>query len=129
MTRAFLDEPRDAILATVNPDGSPHLTVVWYERAGDEICINTTADRVKPRNLARDPRVSLLVGDGRKHVRIEGTARVISTRAEALSGIHRLAVRYDGEEKADRDVRELYSKHERVGYAIRVSRVYVKERS
>ena len=60
--RAFLDAPRFAVLATVRPDGTPHLTVVWCERRGDEVIVNTTLPRSKARNLATDPRVSLLVG-------------------------------------------------------------------
>jgi len=49
--RAFLLEPRFAVLGTLRPDGSPHLTVVWYELRGDEIVFDTTTTRVKARNL------------------------------------------------------------------------------
>ena len=122
--RAFLDAPRLAVLATVRADGSPHLTVVWYGLRGDKVIVNTTVPRSKARNLARDPRVSLLVGEMARYVRLEGEARVVATGAAALRDIHDLAVRYDGEEAAERLTRTLWSTQERVTYAIAVRRIY-----
>ena len=120
----FLDAPRFAVLATVRADGSPHLTVVWYGLRADEVIVNTTVRRAKARNLARDPRVSLLVGEMARYVRLEGEARVVATGAAALRDIHDLAVRYDGEEAAERQTRTLWSTQERVTYAIAVRRIY-----
>ena len=125
-TREFLREPRDAVVTTINRDGSPHMTVVWYDLRGDELLLNTTDDRVKYRNLERDPRVTVLVGDGKRYVRVDGTARKVATGAEALKDIHDLAVRYEGPEAAERDTREVYSKKRRVTYLVRPRRVYVK---
>jgi len=122
--RAFLDAPRFAVLATVRPDGTPHLTVVWYERRADEVVVNTTAPRSKARNLASDPRVSLLVGEMERYVRLEGEARAVATGTAALADIRVLAVRYDGEEAAERQTRTVWSKQERVTYAIAVARLY-----
>ena len=126
VTREFLAAPRDAYVATMNNDGSPHVTVVWYDLRGDEMLINTTDDRVKYRNLERDPRVSVVVGDGAHYVRIDGTARKVATGAEALRDIHDLAVRYEGAETAERDTRDVYSKKRRVTYLVKPRRVYVK---
>src|SRR5439155_3596463 len=126
LTRAFLRETRDAFVTTINKDGTPHMTVVWFDMRGDEVLLNTADDRVKYRNLERDPRVSIIVGDGKHYVRIDGTARRAATGAEALRDIHDLAVRYEGEEAAERDTRELYSKKRRVTYLVRARRVYVK---
>lgn len=122
--RHFLEAPRFAVLATVNSDGSPHLTVVWYEFRDEEIVFNTTAPRVKAQNLARDPRVSILVGDEATYVRIDGRTREKARGSAALEDIRRLAVRYDGREQAERNVREVWSKQQRVTYAISVERVY-----
>jgi len=125
-TRAFLAEPRDAFVTTLNKDGSPHMTVIWYDMRGDEVLINTTDDRVKYRNLERDPRVSIVIGSGAHYVRIDGTARKVATGAEALKDIHDLAVRYEGAEAAERDTRNTYSKKRRVTYLVKPRRVYVK---
>ena len=35
--RAFLEEKRFAVLATIKRDGSPQQTVMWYELQGDQI--------------------------------------------------------------------------------------------
>ena len=125
-TRDFLGEPRDAFVTTINKDGSPHMTVIWYDLRGDEVLINTTDDRVKYRNLERDPRVSIVIGSGAHYVRVDGTARKTAIGAEALRDIHDLAVRYEGADAAERDTRDIYSKKRRVTYLVSPRRVYVK---
>lgn len=122
--RALLDEPRSADLATLNANGSPQLSIVWHERRGDEVVINTTAQRVKARNMDRDPRVSLLVGDPARYVRLDGVARVVATGPQALADIRALAVRYEGEEHAEKETRDVWSKQQRVTYAIAITRLY-----
>ena len=37
----FLDEPRYGVLATINADGSPQQTVMWFVREGDTIMMNS----------------------------------------------------------------------------------------
>jgi PPOX class probable F420-dependent enzyme len=51
------------VLATINKDGSPQLSNVLYvpDTADRLVRISTTADRVKARNLRRDPRAVLHV--------------------------------------------------------------------
>jgi PPOX class probable F420-dependent enzyme len=48
-------------LATILPDGRPHLTVVWVKRDGDDLLVSTTADRQQGKNMTRDPRVTLVI--------------------------------------------------------------------
>jgi PPOX class probable F420-dependent enzyme len=108
----------------VNEDGSAHLTVIWYGRREDEPIVNTTTPRKKAVNIGRDPRVSLLVGESDRYVRLDGVARIIATGEGALRDIHDLAVRYDGEAAAETQTREVWSKQERVTYAITVRRLY-----
>lgn len=121
--RAFLDAPRFGALATVEPDGSAQQTVMWYLLEGDEIMFNTARGRRKPDNIARDPRVSMLVFDGYSFVRVSGRARETATGEAALADIHRLAVWYGGEESAARGM-EQFRKDERVTYRFRIERVY-----
>ena len=122
--RTFLDAPRFAVLGTVNPDRSPHLSVIWYDRRGDEVIVNTTHERMKARNLAEDPRASLLVGESERYVRLDGVAHAVAFGDEALKDIRALGVRYDGEAAADRQVRAVWGKQDRVTYAIRIRHVY-----
>jgi len=59
--KAFFDATEFVTLATVQPDGQPQLSVVWVERDGDDLLMSTTTNRQKHRNLARDPRASVLL--------------------------------------------------------------------
>lgn len=61
--RRLLDGRNFATVATLDPDGGPHTSVVWYVRDGDDVLFSTQATRRKARNLARDPRVALTVYD------------------------------------------------------------------
>ena len=46
-------------LSTVNPDGSPQVTVVWVGVDGDELVTAHLPHNQKVRNMERDPRVVL----------------------------------------------------------------------
>ncbi len=60
---AFLAEPRNGIVATLNPDGFPQLTPIWFHWEAGTVYFSTTAPRLKTRNLERDGRVSLCVDE------------------------------------------------------------------
>jgi PPOX class probable F420-dependent enzyme len=95
--RELLDLPNPAVLATINPDGSPQTSVVWVAREGDDLLISTAAGRRKERNLRRDPRVSLTVydqADPQRYAEIRGRASVTADAGRALAV--RLAEEYEG---------------------------------
>ena len=73
----FLAESRNAIVATVNPDGFPQLTPIWFLWEDGKVFFSTTEPRLKTRNLKRDPRVSLCIDeiDKKTTVVILGDAR------------------------------------------------------
>jgi PPOX class probable F420-dependent enzyme len=112
--RTFLQERRFAVLGTLNKDGSPQLTTMWYLLEGDTIIMNTKAGRLKERNMRRDPRISICVSNGYDYVSISGTVEMIDDPEISQRDIHRLAVRYDGEESAKRQMEEQFSKETRV---------------
>ena len=64
-------------LATVRPNGTPHLVPIWFVWVAEKIYLCTGADSVKVRNLARNPRVSVALEDGAKPIVIEGVAHPI----------------------------------------------------
>ncbi|MYW96096.1 PPOX class F420-dependent oxidoreductase [Amycolatopsis rubida] len=78
--KKYIDESRVfATLATVLPDGQPHLTVVWIKRDGGDLLLSTTVDRVQGRNIARDPRVTVMINPPENpyaYVAIRGTATI-----------------------------------------------------
>ena len=124
--RAFLAERRFCVMATINSDGTPQQTVVWYELQGDEIMLNTAAGRLKDKNLRRDPRISLCIEDEYNFVTITGRARLIDDQKIAQADIERLAVRDDGAESAKRQM-ERFSKQQRVTIRVPIAKVVVHE--
>ncbi len=115
------------MLGTVRADGSPQLTVVWYELNDEWILINSRRGREKDRNIASDARVALCVEDGERFVSIDGLIlEAIDDTAAALADILRLGVRYDGEAAARRQYDERWSKQRRVSYRMSIDRVHVR---
>jgi PPOX class probable F420-dependent enzyme len=101
-TRALLDARPFAVLTTINPDGGPQSSVVWLERDGDEILFTTLRERRKGRNLARDPRLSLVLVDPEdpyRFVEIRGRATLTDDPENALG--HKLTRAYLGQPAPD----------------------------
>ena len=122
--RKFLEEKRFAVVGTMNPDGGPHLAVMWYLLDGDDIIVNSAQGRIKDRNLAADPRMSLLVEDGYRWLRVDGRARIEHDQAITHADIRRLAARYYGDErKVDEAMRNNFSKQHRITYRVPIRRV------
>lgn len=48
-------------LTTLNPDGSPQVTVNWFEVRGDEIVSGHFKEHIKLRNVRRNPRIALSI--------------------------------------------------------------------
>ena len=98
--RTFLDQPLNAIVATVRGDGLPSQSVVWFLRDGDELWMSVRPDSVKARHLQRDPRLSILVlgTDGGAYLRLEGTARPDGEVSDAMR--RQLIGKYIGPERA-----------------------------
>lgn len=99
--RRFLAGPRLAHLVTLDPDGSPHVTIAWADLEGDDILIATLFDQRKLANVRRDPRVAVsFEGDRtlpsglREYLVIHGTAEVTEGGAPEL--LQRLAHRHLG---------------------------------
>jgi PPOX class probable F420-dependent enzyme len=115
--QSFLKGKHFAKLATLMKDGRPQLTPIWYVYEDGKLLVNTSRDRVKYRNIRRDPRVCLLVDEGYSYVSIWGRARV-ATERDPKKDIEALAIRYHGEEQGRKDARERYWKQERVSLEI-----------
>lgn len=112
--RTFLQERRFAVLATLNKDGTPQQTTMWYLLEGDTIVMNTKVGRLKERNIRRDPRISVCFEDGYSYLTISGNAGLIDDEQTAQHDIYRLAVRYGGEEDAKQQMAEQFSQEQRV---------------
>jgi PPOX class probable F420-dependent enzyme len=59
--KKLIEAKNFANIATLMRDGSPQVTTTWVDHDGDIVLINTTVNRVKTRNIRRDPRVAISV--------------------------------------------------------------------
>jgi PPOX class probable F420-dependent enzyme len=85
--RVLIGSGADATLVTINPDGSPQVSVVWValqttQEGDDEIVTAHLMEHQKVRNVRRDPRVALTVistdqsAPMTPYLSIQGTARI-----------------------------------------------------
>ena len=103
--RAFLLEgTRTAKLATVMPDGRPHVTPVWFVLDGDDLICTTWHTSAKARSLRHEPRVSVCVDDDRPpyaFAMIEGVASLTGDLTELRHWATRIGARYMGAMRAE----------------------------
>ena len=124
----FLAAPRRfAILATLDPDGTPRQAVIWYRLDPDgRITVNSAEGRRWPANLRRDPRCSLAVvdgADGYAFVAVTGrVAEVIDDQDIAQADIAALARSYhaDEPEKAERLIAAHFRTQQRVSFRVEI---------
>ena len=97
----LLQKPAFANLATLNPDGSPQVTPVWFDFDGTNLLINTARGRMKDRNLQRDPRVAVSIADPENPYRYVGIQGRVSEMTETGADAHidKLAKKYLNKDK------------------------------
>ena len=99
-SRTFLDLPGFATLATIGPDGSPHLTVMWHRCDGEALRMIAPASAIKVRNLSNDPRTSVVVdhpSNGYEYLELRGHADLVRDDAAARRELRLIAARYVGD--------------------------------
>jgi len=95
---AFVRQPNVAALATVRPDGRPHVTPVWYDFDGREFTVATFRNTQKLKNLSHKGFATLCIfthNSPYRNVIVESTARVGSPLDNVWR--ERVAIRYLGE--------------------------------
>ncbi|HET6499741.1 MAG TPA: PPOX class F420-dependent oxidoreductase [Amycolatopsis sp.] len=70
----FIEAGRTATMATVGPDGTPHLVAMWYAVLDGQIWFETKAKAQKVVNLRRDDRITCLIEDGRGYDELRGVS-------------------------------------------------------
>ena len=105
MTKQIPDEYLDlfekrifAHLATLLPDGSPHLTPVWIDYDGQHLLVNTPQGTQKDRNMQERPSVAISIQDPDnpyRYLAVRGHV-VVTTEAGAREHIEKQAQRYTG---------------------------------
>ncbi|WP_433201824.1 PPOX class F420-dependent oxidoreductase [Nocardia sp. CA-107356] len=78
----FLQRSRITTLATIGPNGRPHLIAMWYALIDGELWFETKAKSQKAVNLRRDPRITCMIEAGQTYDQLRGVS--IEGRAEIV---------------------------------------------
>ena len=104
--RALIGPGADATLVTLNPDGSPQVSLVWVAlqsgEDGDELVVAHLSEHKKVRNVRRDGRVALTIVSDEPgammtpYLAVTGTARIVEGGApEVLRGLAAAMIKGD----------------------------------
>ncbi|MET9469127.1 PPOX class F420-dependent oxidoreductase [Streptomyces sp. NPDC006544] len=96
------DSPVFATVATIQPDGSPQLSITWLTRDGDDLLVSTTVGRRKEKNLRADPRITVMINPHDApytYAEIRGSATLTQEGGQEL--INALSQKYTGKDYAD----------------------------
>lgn len=120
--RDYLLSRKSLQLATLNPDGSPHLATMWFGMLDGNIVMWTQRTSVKARNLRHDPRVACLVESGEDYASLKGltvTGRVELVEDDAtMLRIGEAIVTRNYPEEGRPDYREMALAGTRIGVVV-----------
>jgi PPOX class probable F420-dependent enzyme len=122
--REFLREDHVAVVSTLNTDGSPQVTTIWYLLQVDGTLIMSTPGRTqKVKNLRRDPRIAVCVGDERRSVSLYGMVTISSDQNVIRRDLEQLTARYVKEEAARVPALSLFLQEGRVALHVKPIKV------
>ena len=81
---SFLKKQISLQIGTINKDGSPHLTTMWYFYDGENFIFHTYTKSQKIINLKRDSRITLLTEAGNQYSDLQGI--IVYGNAEIING-------------------------------------------
>ena len=127
--RHFLEHepPWFATIATIDPDGTPHQAIVWYLLTPEGVVVNSAEGRRWPRNLRRDPRLGLSIGEGYDFVAIKGRVQVVDDQEQAQADIAAMARRYHAADPAEAEelIANRFRKQQRVSFLVQPDDIHV----
>jgi PPOX class probable F420-dependent enzyme len=97
----FIEESRTATMATIGPNGMPHLVAMWYGVVDQHIWFETKSKSQKVQNLRRDDRIVCMIEDGLTYdtlrgVSLEGRGVIIDDADELFKVGISVSERYNG---------------------------------
>ena len=125
--REFIAPPRIAMVATIGKDGMPQLTPNWYAFNGEEIIVSITKQRVKYRNVIRDPRAAISICSeplAEEYVTVSGPARIID--GDEIWGPTREIIGRYTEADETEEFMDMLRKQDRVLLAVMPERVFFR---
>ena len=101
----FIEGQKSVQVATINRDGSPQLTTLWFAIVDGKIVLETFTKSQKVVNLKRDPRIALLLESGDvyedlKGVSINATAELVG-EVDEVHALHLAVLRRNTPEIPD----------------------------
>ncbi|KFU80900.1 PPOX class probable F420-dependent enzyme [Amycolatopsis lurida] len=85
--RELVDGKNFATVATLDADGGPQTSVIWVGLDDGDLVFSATEDRLKVRNLRRDPRASVSITDAEnpyRHTQLRGTVTITPDPGKTL---------------------------------------------
>lgn len=79
-----LETERNLWLATVRPNGAPHLVPIWFVWHENKAFLCTSENSRKAKNIANEPRVMFALEGGDDPVLIEGIARILEDTPDEI---------------------------------------------
>jgi PPOX class probable F420-dependent enzyme len=97
----FIERSRTATMATVGPNGTPHLVAMWYAVLDGKIWFETKSRAQKVVNLRRNPQITCMIEDGITYealrgVSIEGNGVIVEDPDEIWKVGVNVFERYNG---------------------------------
>jgi PPOX class probable F420-dependent enzyme len=89
-----------AAVSTVFPSGRIQTQTIWVHVANGKIVLNTEVHRAKARNVARDPRITVLIRDENdpyRYAEVRGRVTDTTTGPEARAQVDELSQKYTGQ--------------------------------
>jgi PPOX class probable F420-dependent enzyme len=124
----FLAGSHKLQLATINPDGTPHLVTMFYVMLGGRIAFWTYRASQKALNLSRDPRLTCLVESGEDYfdlrgVQVAGVARLVDDLAGVTEIGRGVAAGMTGMPADSAEDYVAHSARKRVGFIVEPVRI------
>jgi PPOX class probable F420-dependent enzyme len=94
--RTFLKARHLAVLATGRADGSPQVSTVMYDYDGTDFAVSIKSFTAKWKNVLRQPKVGLVINDGRRQLIVYGTAKAVAEDPERIELTQRVFRRVAG---------------------------------
>ncbi|MGH3189637.1 MAG: TIGR03618 family F420-dependent PPOX class oxidoreductase [Streptosporangiaceae bacterium] len=93
-----------ATVVTLMPNGQPQALLTWIDTDGEHVLVNTEPQRQRSRNVARDPRITVLIHSSASPydwAEVRGHVVGTVTGDEAREHIDELARKYTGHDYAN----------------------------
>lgn len=113
---AFLAEKRNVIVCALRKDGRPQMSPTWFVWDGNRFVVSMTRTTHKYRNIARDPRVQLIIDDAvaYKSVLVDGKGTFVEDVGDMIPLVRAVRAKHGIEAPDDATMKEQLTRDDRV---------------